>query len=201
MRQPEHSQDIIDVAEGLDRVMGDQHLYGRMLERFRKDYATGALAVQRAFDHGDLAMAQLLAHTLKGAAGMIGAGRLHAQASAAEQALRTGEPMQREHIRTLDMEFQLVIRLLDELLADGSAPHPGPPRPLPEDPALLERLAELLRNGDGAAVDLVEENAASLGVILGEPALRQVSAAVNDFDYARALSALTRSATPGRRGR
>lgn len=201
MRQPEHSQDIIDVADGLDRVMGDQHLYGRMLARFRKDYATGALAVQRAFDHGDLATAQLLAHTLIGAAGMIGARRLHAQASAAEQALRTGAPMQREQIRALEVEFQLVIGLLDVLLDDGSAPHPGAPRSLPEDPALLERLTELLRNGDGAAVDLVEENAASLGVILGEPALLQVTAAVNDFDYERALGALARSANPARRGR
>ncbi len=195
MRQPDHSQDIIDVAEGLERVMGDHHLYRRMLQRFRKDYAAGALAAQRAFDTGDLASAQLLAHTLKGAAGMIGAGRLHAQASAAEHALRTGAPQQRELIRALDSEFEQVLRLLDVLLDDGSGQGFRQARALPEDPALLARLMELLRNRDGAAVDLVEENAASLGVILGEPALRQVTAAVNDFDYERALGALTRTAT------
>jgi HPt (histidine-containing phosphotransfer) domain-containing protein len=190
MRQPSSPQDIIDVADGLERVMGDRDQYGRMLRRFRDDHPGGALPIRQAFERGELAQAQHLAHTLKGSAGMIGARALHAQATVTEQALRTGAPDQREHILALAPEFDKVMQLLDSLLPDRTVAPETAPHVLLEDPALLTRLVELLRSGDGAAVDLVEEHGASLAAILGESGREQVAAAVNDFDFAAALKAL-----------
>ncbi len=184
-----HPRDILDVTDGIDRVMGDRQLYQRMLQRFRRDYASGALAAERALSMGDYGTAQRWTHTLKGASGMIGALALHAKASAAEQAIRTGAPTQREALTALENEFVRLLPLLDVLLAPP-ADATVAPRPLLEDRALLVRLGELLQNGDGAAVDLVEECAASLAAILGDAALRQVEAAVNDFDFESALTAL-----------
>src|SRR5687768_11390446 len=96
MTLPEHSRDIIDVADGIDRVMGDRRLYARMLLRFRRDYSGGTGAMAAAFERGDSMEAHRLAHSLKGASGMIGAVALHMAASAAEQAIRTALPHARD---------------------------------------------------------------------------------------------------------
>lgn len=191
------TRDTIDVNDGIERVMGNRELYARMLRRFRNDYQQGALPIRTALSDNDPILAHRLVHTLKGASGMVGAHRLHARASALEQAIRTNAADLRETLASLTPEIEKVLSLLDILL-DGSPP-PGmpvhvPARPLLGDAALLARLVELLSNGDGAAVDLLEESGASLNVILGEARLAQVAEAVRQFDFEAALDALGETA-------
>jgi HPt (histidine-containing phosphotransfer) domain-containing protein len=187
------TRDIVDVNDGIERVMGNRDLYSRMLRRFRNDYQHGVLPIRTALSDGDLTLAHRLVHTIKGASGMIGAHRLHGRATQLEEAIRTGAADQRELLASLGPEFDKVLHLLDVLL-DGSPPSGMPvhvpQRPLLGDAALLARLIELLTKGDGAAVDLLDESGASLKVILGEATLLRVAAAVNGFRYAEALSAL-----------
>lgn len=191
------TRDILDVNDGIERVMGNRDLYGRMLRRFRHDYQEGMLPIRTALADADTALAHRLVHTIKGASGMIGAHRLHARASLLEEAIRTNGADQRELLASLTPEFDKVLHLLDVLL-DGSPP-PGmavhvPQRRLLGDAALLARLIELLTNGDGAAVDLLAESGASLKVILGDATLARVAAAVNGFRYHEALDALGETA-------
>lgn len=191
------TRDTIDVNDGIERVMGDRDLYARMLQRFRSDYQNGVLPIRTALAGDDVQLAHRLVHTIKGASGMIGAHRLHLRACQLEQAIRTGAADQREMLASLAPEFEKVLHLLDVLL-DGSPPSGVsvylPQRPLLGDAALLARLIELLSNGDGAAVDLLEESSASLRVILGEAMLERVAAAVNGFRYEEALGALGETA-------
>lgn len=190
------TREIVDVTDGIDRIMGDRELYARMLRRFRSDYAQGALPIRRALSAGDKHLAHRLAHTLKGASGMIGARPLHQQASALEQAIRTGSGDQQRELDVLEPELQKVLQVLDILLTGSppaGAPLAIPTRPLLQDAELLVQLAELLANGDGAAVDLLEESAASLKAILGASRLHEVAAAANEFDFEGALLALRRA--------
>jgi len=187
------TREIIDIADGIERLMGNRELYSRMLRRFRRDYAEAALPIRTALADDDIVAAHRMVHTLKGAAGMIGAHRLLARAAQLEHAIRTNAPDQREHLASLSPEFDRVLQLLDILL-EGSPP-PGMPVQVPErlllgDDALLSRLMELLSNGDGAAVDLLEESGASLRVILGEARLKRVMTAANAFDFDGALAAI-----------
>ncbi|QYF95445.1 Hpt domain-containing protein [Massilia sp. PAMC28688] len=191
------TRDTIDVNDGIERVMGNRDLYARMLRRFRNDYQDGALPVRTALAAGDTLLAHRLVHTLKGAAGMIGAHRLHERAGELEQALRLDTGEFRAMLASLITEMEKVLQLLGVLL-DGSPP-PGMPVQLPTrallgDTALLERLTQLLTNHDGGAIDVLEESRASLHVILGEATLQRVSDAVREFDYARALRALGETA-------
>ena len=150
---------------------------------------------RRTLSSGDERLGHRLTHTLKGASGMIGARPLHARASALEQAIRTASPDRQHDLDALEPELLKVLRVLDQLLTgrqvDGAAPA-TPTRPLLEDAELLAQLAQLLRDGDGAAVDLMEESAASLKAVLGEELLREVAAAANEFDFEGALAALRR---------
>jgi HPt (histidine-containing phosphotransfer) domain-containing protein len=192
------TRDTIDVNDGIERVMGNRDLYARMLRRFRNDYQDGALPVRTALAAGDTTLAHRLVHTLKGAAGMIGAHRLHERATELEEALRLEAGDFRAILASLINEIEKVLQLLSVLL-DGSPP-PGMPVQLPTrallgDTALLERLTELLTNHDGGAMDVLEESRASLHVILGEATLKRVTDAVRDFDYQRALLALGETAS------
>ena len=190
------TRETIDVNDGIERVMGNRDLYGRMLRRFRNDYRGGALAIRSALAANDTVLAHRLVHTLKGGSGMIGAHRLLARATEFEQALRLGSASQRESLASLVTEFEKVLPLLD-LLLDGSPPpgmHVMPQRTLMPDAALLEQLLDLLSHEDGAAVDLLSASHASLKVILGEATLARVVTAMNSFDYREALNALGETA-------
>ena len=191
------TRDVIDVADGIDRVMGDRHLYERMLRRFRQDYSNGVAPLRGALERGDRLLAHRFAHTLKGACGMIGARALHQQASEVEAILRTGEQGGVPALDRLDIALSKLLDVLDVLLAGktpGQAPEPAPTRALPSDAALLSQLGALLGDGDGAAVDLLEQSSASLKTILGNEDFQRLARAVNDFDFAAAQDTL-RSAT------
>jgi HPt (histidine-containing phosphotransfer) domain-containing protein len=191
------TRDTLDVNDGIERVMGNRDLYSRMLRRFRNDYQEGVLPMRTARARDDQLRAHRLVHTIKGASGMIGAHRLHQRACELEEAIRTEAGDQRELLASLTPEFDRVLQLLDVLL-DGSPPSGVavhvPQRQLLGDAALLARLIELLSNGDGGAVDLLEESHASLKVILGDAMLERVAAAVNGFRYEEALRALGETA-------
>ncbi len=193
LRSDALTRETIDVVDGLERVMGDRELYARMLRRFHDTYQDGALPIRLALAEGDKVLAHRIVHTLKGAAGMIGARPLFHRTSLLEEAIRTDAADLREKLASLTPELARVIHLL-EVLLDGRPPQGVevhvPSRPLLSDAALFERLLQLVTNRDGGAVDLLEEFSTSLRVILGEEALGRVTEAVKHFDYEAALDVL-----------
>lgn len=198
------ARELVDVGDGIDRVMGDRELYARMLRRFRKDYSGGDQPIRAALDCGDRALAHRLSHTIKGAAGMIGARPLHQSASALETALRTGSGTESDCLSALTPVLSQVIAVLDQLLDDTSpvpahatVPNANVPNAAIADPALLAQLLDLLMNGDGAAIDLLDDSEAGLRMILGDAQFNEVAMAANEFDYDRALGALRRPAQAG----
>ena len=56
--------------------------------------------------------------------------------------------------------------------------------------ALIEELVGLLREGDGAAIDLVEKSATILATALGVPTFQMIAAATHAFDFETALDVL-----------
>jgi len=192
VRQTPTAEDgaAIDLAGGVERVMGDHGIFARILERFRSDYRRAAVAIRAALAAGDTPLAQRLTHTLKGASGMIEARPLQRQALALEQALR-GQPSDWEpQLARLDAELDRVLRELDTVLAAQVARADKPQAASLEATEAVERLAALLDSGDGAAVELVEEAHAALAAAMGEARWREVAAAVDDFDFERALALL-----------
>jgi two-component system sensor histidine kinase/response regulator len=187
----------IDVEAGVERLMGNRHIYLRALARFRTDYRHAGAAIRTALDAGDRALARRLAHTLKGAAGMIEAGALYAATLALEGALHSGE-------RHVDALFLRADELLSDVLCELDAmtlPLEDLPRPARSAtaaaPGARARLHGLLDTGDGAAVDLVAAARAELAAELGEREYEALCAAVMVFDYERALELLDRPGMAG----
>ncbi len=196
--------DGLDTAQGLRRVAGNQSLYVRLLRQFLASQADAAEKIRESFDLGERAVAERLAHTVKGVAGNLAAGPVQSAAGAVEKAIRDGvEPARVEALRT---------RLADALARLGSALRPvleemapspeavSPPSVAPPaDPAVLgplvERWSRLLAECDAGAVDGLEREGDLLHALFGDAkAFAGFASQVRSYDFESALEALRRAA-------
>lgn len=193
----------LDVAGGIERVMGDRDLYQRTLRRYCGDYSEGAAPIRRALASGDLPLAHRLAHNLKGAAGLIGATAVYRQAALLEAALRTAclpdshLPDLPQRLDPLDHALAALAGVIAPLLAPSEAhagPAKAPPRaPQPAPALLLAQLEDFLDRGNGAALDLLEQAEGALKAALGEQGFDAMAGAAREFDFEAALAALKRA--------
>jgi len=183
---------VIDLAAALDRVMGDRAMFLRLLVRFAGDYRDVTARLQAALDAGDAVLAQRIAHTLKGAAGMIEALPLRRLALDVELALKTDGAAPAALIGALDFALARVMVEVDALLVTpDAAALPAPPSMLPVDARDLARLREMLDIGDGRAPELVALLRPRLLVTLGANRMALLETAIRRFDFEHALLLLT----------
>lgn len=185
----------IDFAAGLERVMDDRALFLRVLGRFAGDYRDLAARLHAALDAGDAVLAHRIAHTLKGAAGMIEANRLRRLALDVELALKAGGAAPLALIAALDEELARVLAEVDVLLA---APE-TPAQVQANSPAArddLARLRDMLDIGDGRAPDLAAQLRPRLLAGMGSEKVAAFDTALRRFDFENAL-ALLEQAGPG----
>ncbi|TFW22600.1 phosphotransfer domain-containing protein [Massilia arenosa] len=183
---------VLDAHDGLERVAGDRPLFARMLERFWHEYRHALEELQSCLARQDHDGAHLIAHTLKGAAGVIGAGGVSAAAALVDTVLRTSEGGLDEALAQLETATQDLMALLARAQAAvPAASMPGSTvRPLGDGAQLLRELDTLLDNGDGAAVDLVDQAGPALAALLGAARYAQLAGAVHGFDFDAARAAL-----------
>jgi HPt (histidine-containing phosphotransfer) domain-containing protein len=205
------SAPAVNHAGGIARLMGDNALFARVLARFRNEYRQTATGIRTALGNGDTPLALRLVHTLKGAAGMIEAVPLRRAAHALEQILRHPDGSGDGNGGSGEDEWQSLARLeqaLDRVLLElDAAAAMAPPAPLaassPARPGAagkaaaaslhddsVRRLAALLDDGNGEAVDLVREAAGALVAQLGEQRYRRLADTVEAFDFDGALALL-----------
>ena len=181
----------IGMEAGLERVMGDHDMFVRVLGRFGVDYRDLTIRLHAALDSGDAVLAQRIAHTLKGAAGMIEANHLRALALDVELALKAGSRLSLALIGELDAELARVLEEIDGLLARPvAAPASAPVTEVADDTPDLNTLRAMLDIGDGRAPELLDGMRAHLLVELGPDRLAALEAAVGRFDFERALALL-----------
>jgi HPt (histidine-containing phosphotransfer) domain-containing protein len=162
--------------------MGDRALYARVLERFRSEYRGFPETLRSALAAGDAALAVRLAHSLKGASGMIEAGSLHGCAQALEQALRAGQDDPAAHLGRTEAELERVLGEIDRLLSAAAAAAQAP-QPATGGEDVVGRLRRLLDAGDGAATEILRSERPTLQAALGAGRLARVAAAVEAFEF------------------
>jgi two-component system sensor histidine kinase/response regulator len=192
----------IDVVNGLKRTLGDREFYMQMLTRFNDDQADAVRKIIQALtDQQDSATAERFAHTLKGVAGQLGVTVISELALEAETKIRDGENIQSlmPLLNCLDTELQKVRRALLPYLpraTDAEQANATPTVHIDRDAAqhLMTRIAALLRQYDGDAIELLSESNALLASALGSMAHQKISRAVRKFDFDAALDALIEGA-------
>jgi HPt (histidine-containing phosphotransfer) domain-containing protein len=183
---------ILFVEEGLERLMGDRALYLQMLRRFRQTYQDSVAWLRQAQADGDQERLLRKVHTLKGAAGMIGAQQVYRHAEAMERACATPGAPCGNALDQLAPALHSVLGMIESIL-DGMDPTPDtaePPAPPASAQLLVQHLSRLLEDGDGAAIDVLEQSASVLAASLGVAVFQEVTAAAHEFDFEAAREAL-----------
>ncbi|MFR0692851.1 response regulator [Enterobacterales bacterium AE_CKDN230030158-1A_HGKHYDSX7] len=182
----------IDSRAGLATCAGKAALYRRLLRRFHTSYQDFAAQFRELAGADDPTARCRAAHTLRGAAANIGAMALAGSAATLEQACRTGGPEDQLARHLIDLLAQL------DIVQAGLASHPAlqEAQPgtgeLPEEQAgpLLRQLETLLENSDTSAGDLIGRLAGAYQDPTRAGLLREMAAAIEGFDYERALAHL-----------
>ena len=189
---------VIDLAAALDRVMGDRAMLLRLLARFAGDYRDLIARLQAAIDAGDAVLAQRIAHTLKGAAGMMEAIPLRHLALDVELALKKDGAAPAALIDALDVALTRVLMEVDALLVAPDAAA-LPVVSSTASPALsvdardLTRLRAMLDIGDGRAPELVALLRPRLLVTLGADRMAALERSIERFDFEHALLLLAQA--------
>ncbi|SMF95944.1 PAS domain S-box-containing protein [Methylomagnum ishizawai] len=186
----------VDPQLGLRGVLGQRDSYLRLLRLFAQVHAGDTAKLGSLLEAGQFTAARLVAHSLKGAAGTIGAERVRGLALDLETALREA--------RSMDILLDLSIPLEREQRALVEAI-----RAIPESQALMveatpdwsragpviARLYRLLAEDDMRAGGVFQEAEPLLNAVLGQKAV-ELKRLLTLYDY-EAVLALLRSACAG----
>ncbi|MBK5914055.1 PAS domain S-box protein [Rhodocyclus purpureus] len=186
----------LDAKQGLRLALGREALYLGLLAKFVAGQADAPARIAQALAGGDLAVAERLAHTLKGVAAQIGAGDVRSLAEQLEHAIHNRAPT--VLLEKLQAQTVTALAVLIEALSAclPQAPSGAVATPIAIDEAALRpvctRLAELLANDDFASARCLAENEGLLHAAFGEDFAR-IATAIENYDFATALETLTKA--------
>ncbi len=134
----------IDTEQGLTRVGGNLKLYRNLLARFYTDNRNTGANLDRAVLENDQATAVRLAHTIKGLAGTIGAGRLQGIAAELEAALNSDFSGDSTGLRAdFHKEFNVILSVVKPVADENNAKTPRSHTQSGNEAQLLAFLKEL----------------------------------------------------------
>ena len=177
----------LDPVLGLRYTGGDPERYRALLRLFPDSARKDIAVLQAALARGDTATAARAAHSLKGAAGILGAVSIQAAAEALEKSLEDPEDARgaAPALARLCDECGALAAALEGGLAGASAQGIR----AADAPEALTDLARLLDDGHTAAAALAEKLAPELAALLGAETTR-FTRAISEFDYEAALALL-----------
>ena len=187
----------LDIANGLSRVGGNQKLYLKLLRQFVDQQGAAAVQIDEALTRGDMPHAVLLAHTLKGVAGNIGATQVQAAAAVVEKSIRDGAALEdieaaRRHVAAaLGPLVAALNGVLNSAAAESTAAAAPTSASSPaESRAAALQLTTLLSELDPAASDFVETNHAALRPLFGDGEWPDFEKLVQGYAFADAQARL-----------
>jgi len=185
--------DGLDCADGLRRVGGNNNLYVKLLRQFASQQADDAGQILAALATNDIESATRLAHTLKGVAGNLGAGKLQHTAAAVETLLRDGAPADstKQALEQLAGVLDpLVARLRAALEMNTTSAAAAPVVSAMHTRTVAAHLTKLFAAFDTSAVTFAEENEASLRPAFDATTWDQFLRKTQEFAFADAQALL-----------
>ncbi|MFT3857710.1 MAG: response regulator [Aquabacterium sp.] len=195
---PTSTLSSLDTTDGLSRCMGNMTLYQRMLKGFAKTQQDFAEQFQSAADDTS---AQMLAHTLKGLAGNIGAARLLEAVTQLEATMQTkiADETTEHHHQRIQASLAVTLDALQAVLADIDRLN----RPRAEaaqaqqvrlDDATLRphwaRLSTLISDNDAQARELLHDVLMSQPALTQHPRVHELQRMLDRYDFDAAARTL-----------
>jgi two-component system, sensor histidine kinase and response regulator len=182
----------IDTKSALRRTGGNRRRYESLLRKFAESQAGAVEEIRAALISGDASTAERTAHSLKGAAGNLGATALAEVAAKAEAAVKTGQNLEAA-LDSLALSLRAVVEAIQSALASEQLPESA--GEASADPAIvvepLTQLKKLLKNDDGSAADFIFDARPNLSNVLTGSEIGTLTGLVENFDFEAALKCLS----------
>jgi CheY-like chemotaxis protein len=179
----------LNLELGLKAVSGNKAFLLRLLRGFVATHDQDVAQFRCALAAADLVAARRIAHSLKGAAQVLGLSGLGGMAAALDTAVRTGRPAAELLALAAAIEAEQA-RFCGTVREREPDPLPGPASPDPRAcRAALDRIEEALAQDDTRVSRLVQEHSQVLRATLG-PGFATFARQVAAFDFPEALVSL-----------
>lgn len=181
----------LDVVRGLKVLNGHVAAYQRLLRRFAADHGDDMVKLRASMAAGARDEARRLAHTLKGAAGNLGATEVQHLAAALEAALKEGRDAAHteELVLATERELQRLTAAIRAALPEALNALPQAEVNWADVRQVLADLGPLLTAGNTKANRIVEAHAALLNAALGQWGAR-LEEQVLHFQHLEALETI-----------
>jgi two-component system, sensor histidine kinase and response regulator len=185
----------IDTVGGLRRVVGNKNLYIDLLKRYSVGQRGAAAKIREALDGGDRALAERIAHTLKGVSGNIGATEAQAAAGELEAAIggeQTGAAVP-ALLERLSSILSTTIEHIDSGLAEAKKIRPGRERERGVTHSLKEivdKLMHYIEESDGEALDYLESVRDELSELCDGAHFEKLEVSIRAYDFSAAIDIL-----------
>ena len=183
----------IDMQAGLSRLGGDQKLYDRLLVKFINNHQHAAEEIRHAISGGDMKSAALIAHTIKGAAGNLGAQGAYLASCALEAQLKANKSESMElSIMAFEQAMQQAFASISLMgknpeQADASASGGADISSLGP---LLDKLGHLLHDNDLDAAECVGEIVSKAENTALEQKAKDMKNCIDQYDFEGASNVL-----------
>jgi signal transduction histidine kinase/DNA-binding response OmpR family regulator len=185
------------VREGVSRVGGSVASYTRLLRKFAENQSDAVNEIRAAIETCDDELAVRTAHSLKGAAGALGAVGVQEAAARVETDLKTGAANADPNlIDALTDSLKLAVQTIEGALGSGAQDVIGTGEPVAVTSEILERVAHLhgqLESFDSEAEDTLSGLLAELGSSAAAALLAPVDKLVSSYDMEEAATELERA--------
>ncbi len=182
----------LNVERGLNNVGGSSHLYRTLLLDLDRIYGSAPRDLREAYEAGDTKTAARLAHSIRGAAGTLGATELSVASEALELALEAGA---RAGLPELERRFEASLRVVLDSIRGLPSLEPdldegeGAADPTGRS-ALLKDLARRLQANDLAAAGALDRLTPTLSPADRE-IVRRIERHVGELDFGAARAELS----------
>jgi len=183
----------LDAAAGLRRMNGDSLAYRRLIRRFAELHQDDIPKIHERLGHDDVQGAMLIVHTLRGAAGNIGAADAMALAARLESAIKSGEDAAaiEQAATAAAIELEKLFNAILALPLPVAAAKSCPTEDGAEGQRKVDELAAALASGDIQAKQLFDASASLLKSALGSD-YEVLGRQITDYLYPEALATLRR---------
>ncbi|MFK5948288.1 MAG: response regulator [Methylococcales bacterium] len=190
---PDHIAGI-ELKEGLQRVMGNQTLYSKLLTEFPQQYQTLLDSLHTAIAKQQYDLATNLVHTLAGSAGNLSMMPLRSACKSLQKALDQGN-IDNTALLQVDQQFAQVIESIKSLAlsTETEVNHNNSEILKSTITSEFQQLATLLENNDLRAGEQFKRLSNMKNDTLDKEILNQLGEQIAKLDYAKALAILQES--------
>ena len=188
-----------EVQEGVDRVGGNISAYRRLVRKFADNQADSVKEIRVAIAAGDQELAVRTAHSLKGAAGALGAIAIQERAAELEEKLKTGlDGAESGSIDALAESLAAAVKTIYAVMGASEQAAAESSGTVAVTAEILERLGKLqhqLENFDSEAEDTLNALLDELGSSAAGQLLAPIGRLVSAYDMEEAAAQLGKVTT------